>query len=129
LDRDVFARRLSPELTAGLKDESPQFAVNLFHLMDAFKQIMERRQPGFQLKLKLEQWSVKEKTEVIIALLKERGDMFFDEIFEEDRDISEFIVTFLALLELVNIGLIKVIQTKPENHIRLIPSFDEKEEG
>ena len=89
LDRDVFARRLSPELTAGLKDESPQFAVNLFHLMDAFKQIMERRQPGFQLKLKLEQWSVKEKTEFIIALLKERGEMFFDEIFDEDRDWFE----------------------------------------
>ena len=128
LDRDVFARKLSPELLTKIKDEDPQLDVNLFQLMDAFKRIMEQRLPGAQLKLKLAQWSVKEKTEVIIALLKKKGAVFFNEIFDADRTVSEFVVTFLALLELVHIGLIKIFQPTAESEIRLIPSFDENGE-
>lgn len=128
LDRDVFARHLSPEFLAKIKDEDTQLDVNLFQLMDAFKRIMEHRLPGAQLKLKIAQWSIKEKTEIIIALLKERGAIFFNEIFDADRTVSEFIVTFLALLELVHIGLIKIFQPTAESQIRLIPSFDENGE-
>ncbi|MBW2616164.1 MAG: segregation/condensation protein A [Deltaproteobacteria bacterium] len=128
LDRDVFARHLSPEFLGRIKDEDPQLDVNLFQLMDAFKRIMEQRLPGAQLKLKLAQWSVKEKTEVIIALLKKRGAVFFNEVFDADRTVSELIVTFLALLELVHIGLIKIFQPTAESEIRLIPSFDENGE-
>ena len=51
--------------------------------------------------------------------------MFFKELFSEDRSVGEFVVTFLALLELVHIGLIKVLQPSLESDIRLIPSFDE----
>jgi segregation and condensation protein A len=129
LDRDVFTRHLSPEFLARIKDEDPQLDVNLFQLMDAFKRIMEQRLPGAQLKLKLAQWSIKEKTEVIIALLKKRGAIFFHEIFDADRTVSELIVTFLALLELVHIGLIKIFQPTAESQIRLIPSFDENGES
>jgi segregation and condensation protein A len=128
LDRDVFTRHLSPEFLARIKDEDPQLDVNLFQLMDAFKRVMEKKLPGAQLKLKIAQWSIKEKTEVIIALLKKRGAIFFQEIFDADRTVSELIVTFLALLELVHIGLIKVFQPTAESEIRLIPSFDENGE-
>ena len=129
LDRDVFARQLSPEFLARIKDEDPQLEVNLFQLMDAFKRIMEQRLPGAQLKLKLAQWSVKEKTEVLIALLKKKGAVFFHEVFDADRTVSEFVVTFLALLELVHLGLIKIFQPTAESEIRLIPSFDENGES
>ena len=128
LDRDVFARHLSPEFLAQIKDEDPQLDVNLFQLMDAFKRIMEQKLPGAQLKLKLAQWSIKEKTEIIIALLKERGAIFFHEIFDADHTVSELVVTFLALLELVHIGLIKIFQPTAESEIRMIPSFDERGE-
>lgn len=128
LDRDVFTRHLSPEFLARIKDEDPQLDVNLFQLMDAFKRVMERKLPGAQLKLKIAQWSIKEKTEVIIALLKKRGAIFFQEIFEADETVSELIVTFLALLELVHMGLIKVFQPTEGSEIRLIPSFDENGE-
>jgi len=128
LDRDVFSRRLSPEFLAQVKDEDPQLDVNLFQLMDAFKRIMEQRLPGAQFKLKLAQWSIKEKTEVIIALLKKKGSIFFHDVFDADRNVSELIVTFLALLELVHAGLVKVFQPDAKSEIRLIPSFDENGE-
>ena len=129
LDRDVFSRHLSSDFLGQIKDEESQLDVTLFQLMDAFKRVVEKKLPGAQLKLELAEWSIKEKTESIITLLKERGAIFFHEIFDANRTISEFVVTFLALLELVHIGLVKVFQPTDKSEIRLIPSFDENGEN
>jgi len=129
LDRDVFARHVPPYLQGQLGDEEPQLDVNLFQLIDAFRRIMEQRLPGAQLSFQPEEWSVKEKTEIIIAHLKKKGAIFFYELFAEDRSVSEFIVSFLALLELVHRGLVKVFQPTLESDIRLTLSFGGKEEN
>jgi chromatin segregation and condensation protein Rec8/ScpA/Scc1 (kleisin family) len=72
-----------------------------------------------------EKWSIKEKARLILSLLRERPEMLFDEIFKGDREVPEFIVTFLALLELVHIGLVKVFQTSYKSRdIRLTANFD-----
>ena len=126
LDRDVFARTVIPYFQDGVTGEEPELDVSLFQLIDAFKRIVDQRLPGAKLTVQHEQWSVKDKTELIIARLKEKGAIFFREIFSEDRTVSEFIVTFLALLELVHMGLVRVFQPTPEGDIRLIPSFDKK---
>lgn len=125
LDRDVFTRQILPHLQDQIESDEPQFDVNLFQLIDAFKRIVDQRLPGVQLKLQLEKWSVKEKTEFIITKLKKSGSIFFQDIFSEDRTVSEFIVTFLAMLELVHIGLVKVFQPAHGSDIRLVPFFDE----
>ncbi len=124
LDRDVFARTVIPYFEDGVTGEEPELDVSLFQLIDAFKRIVDQRLPGVKLTVQPERWSVKDKTELII--LKEKGAIFFREIFSEDRTVSEFIVTFLALLELVHMGLVRVFQPTSEGDIRLIPSFDKK---
>jgi segregation and condensation protein A len=125
LDRDVFARKTAADFQQILKGQEPEYDVSLFQLIDAFKRIIDERLPGVQLKLELQQWSVKEKIEVLTALLREKGTLFFNEIFEEDHTVAEFIVSFLALLELVHVGLVKVFQPSVQSDIRLIPAFDE----
>jgi segregation and condensation protein A len=129
LERDVFARKMPPYFEAQIKDEDPLLDVNLFQLMDAFKRIVDQHLPGVQLKVQLEKWSVKDKTEIIMAHLKQKGPIFFHEIFSKDRTITEFIVTFLALLELVHIGLVKIFQPTQESDIRLVPFFNENGEN
>lgn len=124
LDRDVFARHVPPYLQRQLGDEEPQLDVNLFQLIDAFKRLMDQRLPGVQLSFQPEKWSVKEKTEIIIAHLKEKNSIFFYELFSEDRNISEFIVSFLALLELVHRGLVKIFQLTLESDIQLTALFE-----
>lgn len=125
LDRDVFTRQIPPDFQDQIGDEGPQLDVNLFQLMDAFKRIVDQKLPGVQLRIQLEEWSVKEKMELIMDCLKQKGSTFFNEIFSENKTISEFIATFLALLELVHIGLVKLFQPTPEMDIQLTPSFDE----
>lgn len=128
LDRDVFSRRTLPLPEDGMQEQGPMLRVNLFQLVDAFKRIVDRQLPGVQLKFHLDRWTVKEKIEAIISLLREKGVMFFSQLFQDARVIEEFIVTFLALLELVHLGIVKVFQSAPEADIQLVPSFDENGE-
>ncbi len=128
LNRDVFSHQIPPDIQKQAKEEDPQLDINLFQLMDAFKRIVEEQLPGAKIEVHLEKWSVKDKMEIIINLLKEKGKTFFHEVFSGDRNISEFIVTFLALLELAHLGLIKVFQPTHTSDIQLAPNFDENGE-
>ncbi len=129
LDRDVFARRFSSEYTVQLESEEPLLDVNLFQLMDAFKRILDERLPGVPLRVEFERWSLKEKTTYILERLKNEGSIYFRDLFSEDKTISEFIVTFLALLELVHVGMIRVFQPDPERDIRLEALFEDNEDN
>jgi segregation and condensation protein A len=128
LDRDVFTRRLSPDYTVQLESEEPLLDVNLFQLMDAFKRILDERLPGVPLRVEFEKWSLKDKTTHILERLKDEGSIYFRDLFTEDRTISEFIVTFLALLELVHVGMIRVFQPDPDKDIRLKALFEDNED-
>ncbi|MBN2032982.1 MAG: segregation/condensation protein A [Deltaproteobacteria bacterium] len=128
LYRDVFTRQFPSDYKNRFRSEEPLIEVSLFQLIDAFKRVMEQRLPGEQLKFQIEPWSLKEKTTFIINQLKERGALYFNELFSEARTAGEFIITFLSILELVQMGLVRVFQTDPEKDIRLEPHFKEEEE-
>lgn len=129
LDRDTFGRVPPEDLLSQIKeDTAPELQVNLFQLIDAFRRVIEEKSLGAQLSFRLEPWSIKDKTEFIIAALKERGQLYFNELFEGDRNITELVITFLALLELVHMGLVTVYQVSPESQIRLIPQFKRRTE-
>jgi segregation and condensation protein A len=125
LNRDVFTRSVSRSMKDQVDEQETELDVNLFQLMDAFRRVVDERLPGARFTVQVEQWSVKEKSERILSMLREKGTLFFQEIFERDSKIGEFIVTFLALLELVHVGLVTVFQPSHDSDIRLTPSFDE----
>jgi len=124
LGRDVFARGVGTSFDE-YPDMVPKPDVTLFQLIDAFRRVVALGEGQGSLKVSLEKWSVKDKVESIIALLREKSDIFFEEIFTKNQDISELVVTFLALLELVHMGLIKVFQPSHQSRIRLSACFDE----
>lgn len=129
LSRDVFSRPVAQDLMRQALGEEQQLDVNLFQLVDAFKQIVEQRLPGAQLTFRPERWSVKEKAELILGLLRERGTLRFEALFSEDKTLEELIVTFLSILELVHMGLVKVFQSEPETDIMLYACFEREAEG
>jgi segregation and condensation protein A len=129
LARDVFARPLPQDLKRQLLSDEPLLDVSLFQLIDAFKKIVEERIPGAQLTMQVDRWSLKDKTTYIMDQLKVRPFMYFAELFDQDRTVSEFIVTFLALLELIQMGLVRVLQPEPYKEIRLEAQFEEEEDN
>jgi segregation and condensation protein A len=128
LGRDVFRRHISQDLKDQFQGEDGSLQVNLFQLMDAFKKIIEQNLPGMPITFRAEKWSVKNRMSFIMNHLKEKQTAYFQDLFYEDRTISEFVVTFLALLELIHVGLIKVFQPDPYKDIRLEAHFTDNEE-
>ena len=119
LGRDVFSRLPSQDLPAQFQGEEPLLHVNLFQLIDAFKKLLDQRVPGVQLQFRMEKWSVQDKMNFILEKLKTQGAQYFHELFENDRTVAELIVTFLAILELVQMGLLKIFQNDPMADVRI----------
>ena len=128
LNRDVFTRQFSTHYKNQLQGEEPLLDVNLFQLMDAFKKVIEETLPGVPISVQVEKWTVREKMTSIMDRLKSAQTIYFNDLFKEHKTISEFIVTFLALLELVHIGLVRVFQPDPGSDIRLEAHFKNRED-
>jgi segregation and condensation protein A len=126
LGRDVFARTL-PDASAQFEGEEPLLRVNLFQLMDAFKRVLELRAPGTQIHFQAVQWSVKDRMNFILESLRGQGARAFADLFREDRTISELVATFLALLELVQMGLVRVFQPDSLAEIRIDLNMSEEQ--
>ena len=127
LNRDVFSRNISSEYTAQFQGGDSLLDVNLFQLMDAFKKVVENQLPGTVINFEKQKWSIKERITFITNRLKEKASVFFKDLFREDKTISELIMTFLALLEIVHMGLVRIYQPGPEDDIRLEANFDVNE--
>ncbi|MBW1915701.1 MAG: segregation/condensation protein A [Deltaproteobacteria bacterium] len=131
LGRDVFVRGLPDDFKFQLRAEGEEdnlLDVNLFQLMDAFKRVLEQNIPDASISFQHEEYTVKDRIVYIIDRLKIDNKIYFHELFSDHRTLSEFIVTFLSLLELIRVGLIKAFQPGLGKDIHLKACFDEKEE-
>jgi segregation and condensation protein A len=126
LGRDVFSRVVSDELSALAQGENASLEVNIFQLIDAFQRIVDQRLPSTQLRFRLEEWSINEKIEQITARLREKHTLYFRELFPKSMRLSELVVTFLAVLELVHRGVLKVFQPDLESDILLNATLDDR---
>jgi len=124
LERDVFTRRLSLEYRDQFEGEESLLDVSLFQLIDAFKRIVDEKAPGVPVTFQGHKWSVKDKMTFIMERLKNDGAIYFIGLFKEDRTVSELIVTFLALLELVQMHMVRIFQTDHDKDIQLKGLFD-----
>jgi len=126
LGRDVFARTFPPpELDAA--EESGFEAVGLYDLVEAFRAIMREGPPEAVHEIDVDQLSVTERVNVILSSLKGASSLSFRELFSANPDRGEIVVTFLAMLELVRLKLVKLMQSNRFGTIWLYPAVSEEE--
>ena len=94
-------------------------AVGLFELIDAFKKILQNLSAEHKIDLTAERMSVKDRISQIVTVLETKGSTTFEELFAGDHQRSQVILTFLAILEMVKMRLIKVMQHAQSGIIRL----------
>ena len=127
LGRDVFIRTPSDDYSELAKSDYAAIEVNIFQLIDAFQRIVDRKIQETQLRFRLEEWSINEKIEQITERLQERQPLHFQELFSQNMGLSELVATFLAVLELVHRGLIRVFQPDFQSDILLsVPSEERR---
>lgn len=109
LNRDVFLRENFLDEVED-EDEEELVPVSLFDLIDSFRRVLLRVDSGKGLEIKIELKTVEQRIQEVIELLKVSGEELFEDLFIEDRSRLELILTFLSLLELARIGLIRLFQ-------------------
>jgi segregation and condensation protein A len=100
-------------------DYEPELEVDLFSLLTAFQAVVQRakQQPG--VPLPPEQISVEARIDQLLARLSETQACGFDDLFADVHDRSGLIVTFLALLEMIRLKLVRVFQSGSFGPIRV----------
>jgi segregation and condensation protein A len=100
-------------------DEEPELEVDLFSLMTAFKSVVERARQRPRMVLPMEQMSIEQRIEQLLARIGEADAIGFEDLFEDSAERADFIVTFLALLEMIRLKIVRVFQTGVGGPIRV----------
>src|SRR5947209_2093145 len=97
----------------------PEIEVDLFSLLTAFQAVVQRAKHRPKVFLPTEQLSVEARIEQLLARLSETEACGFDELFADTYDRGGLIVTFLALLEMIRLKLVRVFQSGSFGPIRV----------
>jgi segregation and condensation protein A len=97
----------------------PELEVDLFSLLTAFQAVVERAKHRPKVLLPPEQLPVEVRIEQLLARLSETEACGFEDLFADVHERSGLIVTFLALLEMIRLKLVRVFQSGSFGPIRV----------
>jgi segregation and condensation protein A len=102
------------------EDYEPELEVDLFSLMAAFKGVLERASRKPRMVIPPEQISIEDRIQQLLARMSETDALGFEDLFNDGDGSRPFmIVTFLALLEMIRLKLIRVFQAGAFGAIRV----------
>ncbi len=119
LGEDTFVRNLNQE-DRSIDQEGEIIKVGLFELIDAFQKILDKisTHQGVDI-ITADTVSVRDRIVQIVEIFEARESVTFNELFSNNIDKSEVVVTFLAILEMVRLSLINIVQNTQTGIIRL----------
>ena len=98
----------------------PELEVDLFSLLAAFRGVLERASRRPPMVLPPDQISIEDRMHQLLGRLSETEACGFEELFTDGDGSRPFmIVTFLALLEMIRLKLIRVFQSASFGAIRV----------
>lgn len=129
LGRDLFAR-VAPEPEVLEEAEAGFVSVGLFDLLEALREVLKETPEQLMHEVNLEHLSVTDRINAILSRLQGKESLAFSALFDGGIKRNEVIVTFLALLELVKLRLVRFMQNTHQGVIWLFPAvvIDENEE-
>ncbi|MBP7230717.1 MAG: segregation/condensation protein A [Syntrophaceae bacterium] len=124
LDRDVFKR--SAPLSGDVKKqpEDELIEVSIFELIEAFHRVVSRLDNRHMLEIDMEKLSLTDIINDVMERLTREKNLTFEELLGENRDRRRVVYTFLALLELIKLRMIKAYQTAAFGVIRIFPAVE-----
>jgi segregation and condensation protein A len=94
------------------------FNLNLYDLLSAFRKVLEKVTPEAR-RINRETLTIKDKIAIITGMISKYKEIAFEDLFEAAPSKVEMIITFLALLELLKLGLVKAWQKSEFAGIRI----------
>ncbi|MRR57406.1 MAG: segregation/condensation protein A [Deltaproteobacteria bacterium] len=125
LGRELFARTFpAPELQVVESTDDP-LELELFELIEAFRNILAKAPRESFHEVSAESISIAERINEILSLLQEKELIVFEELFENGLDREYIVATFLAILELCKLKLIRVRQQAQYATLWIMPAVVE----
>jgi len=97
----------------------PEVEVDLFSLISAFRAVVERAKHRPKVYLPAEQIPIEDRIEQLMTRLSETEACGFEDLFADVQTRAGLIVTFLALLEMIRLELVRVFQAGSVGPIRV----------
>jgi segregation and condensation protein A len=135
LGRDVFMRGVPEPEPEGIAPFAP---MGVFSLLDAFEKVLKRTKVKLDHEVVFDRISITDRIVELTEKLSERRSMRFEDLVLVTPDGGaptrfDLVITFLAVLEMARLKLLKVYQAGPLEPIHLQygdgppPNFEEKE--
>ena len=102
------------------------FDVSIYDLLAAFKKMLETAPPEIRT-ITRETLTVKDRMSTIVNMIEHADSIRFEEVFKDNVTRIQMIVTFLAMLELLRLGLVRVYQEKEFGSIWIINAQRQEE--
>jgi segregation and condensation protein A len=123
-ERETVRSAQFPRSDASLADIAgdqvePELEVDLFSLIAAFRVVLDRAKHRPNVLLPPEQVSIESRIEVLLTRLSETEACGFEDLFGDLSSRGDLIVTFLALLEMIRLKLVRIFQSGPFGPIRV----------
>jgi len=109
--KNIFQRSAPDKDNFEFEAERLLFEADVFDLITAFKKLLEKAPPQV-LEITRETLTVADRINLIMERIEKEDGIRFESLFEEGSSRVTLIVTFLALLEVVRLGLVKIYQEK-----------------
>ncbi len=109
--KNIFHRNINDKKDFEFEPEPMLFEANVFDLFLAFKKLLEKV-PEQVIEITRESLTVADKINFIMEQIEKEDGLKFENLFEEGFTRLTIVVTFIALLEVVRLGLIKIYQER-----------------
>jgi segregation and condensation protein A len=116
LGRELFVRA-SRELLEYDAGEAPVLEVSIYVLVKAFVAVQRRIRSDITQEITAERVTIAQRIFELVDQLKERPEMRFAELLQEGSDRRDLIVTFLALLEMAKLRLVRIFQVERDGEV------------
>lgn len=123
LGKDVFLAGYDRKETFGEPTEETEFVkFDLWTLVDTFSRIYSDREKAEteDIFYSSQTYTVEERRNQIIEIVKKEKEVFFEDLFEGDKNRMKLVVTFISILELLKDGILDVFQPTFEEPIKII---------
>lgn len=120
--REMFTREPGPAERPAV-EELPLEQLTVFDLVDALQGVLARLPGDRCIEIMPDNFTVQDRMNAILEALENEESVTFLSLFEGGVHRLVIIVTFLALLELIRIKLIRVFQGEAFGPIRLARTF------
>jgi segregation and condensation protein A len=109
--RETFWRERAPSVEK-VEEDLPLENVSLFDLVDALKEVLERNPSSRLIEIVPDNLTVRERMNLILETLEGKDSVSFAALFEGAGHRMMVVVTFLALLELMRLRVVRVFQAE-----------------